>query len=200
MTTRTLLSPCDNAWSTLVRAARSCSSILISAPRLNHRSEGTRGSAPSNGTDRASRTSSGSLRLLSSSSCMRIRAYPRTSPANSPTATQVASAGERVALTSSAEDRRTISTGDSSPSTSLTSTPACRTTSSATTWAWCDEEALAETCTDTVSGVRAADTEEASSSGVTSSLRESTTRRATAAEVKTGTMASAFMLASCSAL
>ena len=59
---------------------------------------------------------------------------------------------------------------------------------------------MTETWTDTVSGVRAADTEEASPSGVTSSLRESMTRWATASEVKTGTTASAFIPASCAAL
>ena len=61
-------------------------------------------------------------------------------------------------------------------------------------------EASTETCTDTVSGVRVADTEEANSSGVTSSLRDSITRWATASEVKTGTADSAFKSASCAAL
>ena len=90
----------------------------------------------------------------------------------------------------------TTSTGEPSPSRRLSSAPAWLTTSSAIVWASSTVDALAETVTLSVLLVCSAVRVLASWAGVTSRPRESTTLWATASEVKTGTTASTFWLAS----
>ena len=104
--------------------------------------------------------------------------------------------GERTGFDRLAEDMSTTSTGEPSPSRRLSSAPAWLTTSSAIFWASETVDALAETVTLSVPFSWLAVRVLASWAGVVLRARESTTLWATASEVKTGTTASTFWLAS----